>query len=348
MATTIRDIAKEAQVSSATVSRVLRGDTRNGFRVPEATRERIVSIANSLNYQANAAALAMTSGRTGLIGVVITEVTNSFLNSILAGIQNYVKHHDLAIVLYTEIQDDTKRSEEKLLRAIRSRQIDGVLLAHYEASEELIKTLQDQKMPFVTLSPNDMPGKAAVHVDDEAGGRLAAEHLLDLGHRHIAVFGERRNYSVTRYKGVEKTMAIAGLMPHNAMWPEEDVPMHEKSTVDDVRAMCTDLLTQKPEITAIFCTEDGFVVGAYKAARELGLRIPQDLSIVGYDNMSWTVHLEPALTTVQQPKEQQGRLCMELLQELMEGGKPREVWMNPEFVVRDSTAIPRVASIDNV
>ena len=337
MATTIRDVAEVAQVSAATVSRVLRGDSRNGFGVSEATRQRITEIAQKMDYQANAAAMAMASGRTGLIGVAMSEVTSSFLQAILGGIQNYVKQNDLAIVLYTEVEGDAERSEKKLLRAIRSRQVDGVLLTHYKPSKKLIKTLNEQEMPFVTLSPQATPGRAAVHVDDEEGGRLAARHLINLGHQHIAVAGPAFNYSESRWRGADQAISEVGGTAINALWPSTEWQGLDKLQQAQ-QLMCEELLTRHPQVTGIISSEDFYAVSVYRAARKLGRRVPEDLSVIGYDNMYWTEYLEPPLTTVQQPKEAQGRISMELLQRMIEGDEPEEIWMKPDLVIRQSTS----------
>lgn len=339
MATTIRDVAQSAGVSMGTVSRILRDDQRHGFTASPETRQRVLAAAQELGYRPNTAARAMVGGRTGLIGVVIGSVSESFLERILAGVQSFAEASGLAIVLYTDhrAKSSDNREHRNLLDAVQSRQLDGVIAAHCYLSPKVLNELQQQETPVVLLSPQSTPGYSAVHVNDEAGGRLAGEHLLALGHRRIGFVGYRSVYSAARQRGLARVLAEAGATLLKEVSPS-DGPSVRSEPWRTGEALADKLLRQHSACTAIVCSDDYNAVGVLAAAQKIGRRVPDDLSLIGYDDLLWTAFTQPPLTTVQQPKEVQGTRAAELLQELWQGGKPREVWLEPQLTVRASTA----------
>lgn len=337
MASTIRDIARSADVSAATVSRVLRGDRRNGFAVSDATQQRILNAAQELNYRPNIAARAMVQGRTGLIGVVIGSMSESFLERILAGVQSFAASRGLAIVLYTEQGSSDTAFSEHLIGALQARQLDGLIAAQCRLSCDVLEELRRQETPLVLLSPQAAPGYAAVHVNDEAGGRLAGEHLLSLGHQRIAFLGYHSIYSELRERGLSQLLAANGVRLRRRISPASGPSMQDQPWKNG-EALAGQLLKRHPDTTAIVCSDDYNAVGVLAAAQKAGRRVPDDLSVVGYDDLYWTAFTNPPLTTIQQPKELQGTRAAELLLEVLAGGAPREVLLEPQLTQRASTA----------
>lgn len=339
MTTNIRDVAEKAQVSAATVSRVLRADMRNGFGVSDVTRLRILQAADDLGYRPNIAARAVAGGKTGVIGVVIGPVNASFLEDILAGIQKAAQSRGLAILLHSAEGDNV---EETLLDAVRARRMDGCIAAHCALSPRVLAELQERETPVVWLSPELMPGSAAIHVDDERGGFLATTHLLELGHREIAFLGMRLSYDKARCCGYRKAMEERGLETLEWTFDGVDVPFGSATSWRQGEIMAVQLLAQHPRVTGIVCNEDFKALGTLAAARKIGLEVPRDLSVVGYDDLFWMDFTSPPLTSVSQPKEEQGAATFALLMEMLNGKPPREMWLQPELTVRESTAPPRV------
>jgi len=226
-----------------------------------------------------------------------------------------------------------------LAASLRSRRLDGFIAVHYPLPQAAIDELHRQEAPLVMLSPQATPNCAAVHINDFNGGRAVGRHLLDLGHRHIAFLGAPGVYSNNRRLGLREVLADAGVEPYELI---SNMPINKQAEPWlEGQSLTEELFASNTDVTAVVCSDDFKAVGALTAARRAGLTIPDDLSIVGYDNFYWTAFADTPLTTVHQPKEDQGACAVELLQELRNGMPPREVWLEPELIVRGSTARAR-------
>jgi LacI family repressor for deo operon, udp, cdd, tsx, nupC, and nupG len=326
----IDDVARAAQVSTATVSRTLSGRGP----VSAAARERVLEAASSLGYVVSASASGLASGRTRSIGVLMPLLDRWFFATVLHGISTRLQAAGYDLTLYHLSSDEPQRSEV-FETALRRRRIDGVLTVSVELGDDEIAQLQAIGLPVLAIGSAD-PRLARLTVDEAALATAATRHLLDLGHRRIAHLGvsdtRRSDIPAQRAAGFAREMARAGLSP--ARLADADF-----TTADGYRATAT-LLKAADRPTAIFAASDEMAVGALLAARDRGLSVPDDLSIVGVDGHELSAFL--GLTTVDQFPLAQGQRAAEAMLATLENGErpPASVDLPFELVVRGSTAPP--------
>ncbi|QJD87270.1 LacI family DNA-binding transcriptional regulator [Cohnella herbarum] len=327
---TIYDIAKEANVSIATVSKVI---NQNG-RISDKTRKRVSDIMKRLNYQPSMVASALTKKRTYTIGLLIPDLANPFFAEIARSVED--RAHELGFNLVICNTDNDSVKEESYTVLLKQKGVDGIILATGAHNNAILKKLLHQKQVIAVIA-RDMPSLAVdtVLVDDFLGGYLAANHLIELGHRSIAVITEKFEVmsSRERVRGYRQAIEEAGLLF------EEKWVRVSSFQVQDGKATAGLLLDEDNPPTAIFACNDLLAIGAIQAARERGLSVPRDLSVVGFDNTILATIIDPPLTTIAQPIQELGKQIVDLIsQEINEKktSKQRLVLL-PELVVRGST-----------
>ena len=333
---TIHDIAAEANVSVATVSRVLNG---RDHVAPE-TRERISRIVRERGYSVNRSARSLQFGRTGLVGLLVPLVHPNYFSTIVAGVTEALNEHDLRAVLSpTEHKHDR---EVTLLDRLMHGMADGALVVLPEESSAELERLLDSDYRFVVIDPR-LPLDAripAVSAANSAGADQVTRHLLDLGHRRIAAITGPREWLATeeRRRGYHAALASAGILPSSSLEIEADFEI-----TGGARAAMSLLLDRPEPPTAVFAFNDNLAIGTIQAARAHGLRVPEDLSVVGFDDSEHASLITPALTTVRQPLAEMGRTAVNLLRRLIDGQRVEtlHVELGTRLVVRDSTAPPR-------
>jgi LacI family transcriptional regulator len=331
--TTIRDVAAHVGVSVATVSRVLNGRPD----VSPRTREAILEYIREQGYSSNRNARSLAGGRTGLIGLAVPFV-DSYFGLIVAGAAEALAERDSRLVLcLTEQQHD--REVTLLDRLMHGTTDGGLILLPSETASEL-RGLQQRGYPFVVIDPmmpldDDLPVVATAHWQ---GARMATEHLIELGHRRIAVITGRPGWvaSIDRLAGYRSAMATAGLPLDPDLVATGD--WYIEAGITGAHALLR--LPNRP--TAIFAFNDNMAIGVMQVARELGLRIPEDLSVVGFDDIEMSAFLNPPLTTVRQPLREMGRVACGLLARIIEGQKVETtgIELANRLIVRSSTAPP--------
>jgi LacI family transcriptional regulator len=332
---TIRDVARHAGVSVATVSRVLNGRPD----VAPETRDAVVRAIRTYNFTTNRSARALSVGRTGLVGVTIPHVRAEYFASILSGATEALYEQDMRVVLCPTLHEHDR--EVRLVDRLMRGATDGaILLLPSESSDEL-KELQRYGSPFVVADPREplnggIPAVTAAHW---AGAKEATDHLVSLGHRRIAAITGPRGWLATeeRLDGYRASLAEAGVLPEAGLVVDGDF------LIESGYAGACALLDLPEPPTAIFAFNDGMAVGAWRAARERGVRIPSDLSLVGFDDSEVSRMVMPSLTTVRQPLEELGRMAVSLLMRLVDGLRVEAltVKLETKLVVRASTAPPR-------
>jgi LacI family transcriptional regulator len=330
---TIRQIADLAGVSIATVSRVLNGRED----VADETRDLVSRVIRENGYTASRSARGLSAGRTGLVGILVPLLFPAYFAGILAGAAEALSERDLQIVLSpTGGEHDREVSVIDRLHGLT----DGALIILPEESSEELEGLLDGGYRFVVIDPlmpldERIPSVSAAHT---SGADQAMRHLLELGHRRIAQISGPRGWVATedRRRGYRAALAAAGILPDPAL-EVEAVP--ETVPGRDAAGYLLDL-SEPP--TAIFAFNDNIAVGAIQAARARGLRVPDDLSIVGFDDVESATIVTPALTTVRQPLAEMGRTAVSLLNRLLERQRfeTLHVELATRLVVRDSTAPP--------
>ena len=329
--TTIREIADQAGVSIATVSRVLngRGD------VSDETRDLVSRVIRENGYTANRNARGLSAGRTGLVGVVVPLVFPAYFAYILAGAAEALFERDLQIVLSPTGNEYAR--EVSVFNRLHGVTDGSLIILPEESSEELERHL-DNGFRFVVIDPlmqldERIPSVSAANT---SGADQAMRHLLQLGHRRIAHITGPKGWLATedRRRGYRAALAAAGTLPDPGL-EAEAIP-----EIDSGRDAATALLALPDPPTAIFAFNDNIAIGAVQAARARGLRVPDDLSVVGFDDVEHATVVTPALTTVRQPLAEMGRTAVSLLSRLMERQslETLHVELATRLVVRDSTA----------
>ncbi|UFU06491.1 LacI family DNA-binding transcriptional regulator [Ruania halotolerans] len=325
------DVARLARVSGQTVSRVANGNAR----VSPETREKVEEAMRQLGYRANAAARALATGKFRTIGVVtfnLTAVGNiRIVDSVIAGAQEQGYSISLAVV-----ETPTEQGVRAAVRGLTDRAVDGIIVIEARVLDTPNLQLPEE-VPVVIADGGATQKHPSFGMDEAAGARAAVDHLLELGHATVHhLSGPSGSHPGTRRRTAwRQALRRAGrVVPRPALgdWSPES---GYKSGLE--------LIAQR-DVTAVFAANDQMAAGILRAAQELGLRLPEQLSVVGYDNIDIAPYLSPPLTTVNQDLEQVGRRCLDHLLLLMEDPQastdPRGRLVRPRLVVRSSTAPP--------
>ena len=335
-AVTLRDVARVAGVHPATVSRALNEETR--ALVNEATARRVLKAAEKLGYQPNPIARGLKTNRSYTIGVLIPDLTNPLFPPILRGIEDR-----LETAGYTPLTANTDNDPERELldaQAMRARQVDGIIAATARRDHRLHDALLEAGIELVLVNrrQEELPVSSAT-ADDTMGMRLAVEHLLSLGHTRIAHVAGPLDYStgLDRHESFLETMRAAGVAPDPGL-----VPVAEVFREPEGERLCGQLLDEGREFTAIAAANDLLALGCYDAFAERGVRCPEDVSVVGFNDMPYTARFSPPLTTIRIPHYEIGSAAAELMLDRLADGdsQPREIRLEPSLVVRQSTSAP--------
>ncbi|MGW1023351.1 LacI family DNA-binding transcriptional regulator [Streptomyces sp. NPDC002577] len=328
--TTSKDVARAAGVSQAAVSLVL-GDKWRG-RVSEPTAERVRDAARQLGYRPNLAARNLRLGRTRTALLVVPALTNEFFARVYTGAARIATEHGFGVVLYPS-PEGTGPARDPFDSAAAA--LDGVIASSMAA--DALAAIRGDELPLVMLdsNPEDSPGAATVNLDLADGMRQITDHLLTLGHRHFLHIAS----AVTSWTFEVRAQALTAAL--------RDVPgadlrtMTTELSIDASRAATEAALTAPgPRPTALICDDDFLAVGACKAARRLGLRVPDDVSVAGFDDLTLATAVDPELTTVRLPAEHVGERGMTALLAILDGRPVGAEDLPVQLVVRDSTAPP--------
>ncbi|MCH5674180.1 LacI family DNA-binding transcriptional regulator [Streptomyces gilvus] len=327
---TSRDVAQAAGVSQAAVSLVL-GDKWRG-RVSEATAERVREAARELGYRPNLAARNLRLGRTRTVLLVVPALTNEFFAGVYTGAARVAADHGFGVVLYPSPQGIGPAKDPF---ASAQAALDGVIASSMAA--DALSAIRGDQLPLVMLDsdPEGSLGAATVNLDITDGVRQIADHLLNLGHRHflhLAADVPSWTFDVRARELATRLAALPGTTLRTARAP---------ITIDDARTAAEAALSAPgPRPTALVCDDDKLAAGAYKAARRLGLRVPDDLSVTGLDDLALATALDPELTTVHLDAELFGEHGMRALLAVLDGHEPDAGDIPVHLVVRGSTAPP--------
>ncbi|MFV0252827.1 MAG: LacI family DNA-binding transcriptional regulator [Beutenbergiaceae bacterium] len=327
----VSDVARLAGVSVGTVSNVL----NQPDRVAPATRERVQAAITELGFLPNASARQLRSGQISTIGTVVLDVANPFFTEMARGIEDRLSSDDLTLMLASS--DENPQREARYLRLFAEHGVRGVLATPSQGSIDGLLALRDLGIPVVlldTVSP--VPELSSVAVDDVRGAALAIDHLLDLGHRHIAFVNGplTLRQCADRREGVLRALTTRGLDPAQAL---TQVAVENLNTDAADAAVAALLATGRQRPTAIFCANDLTALGALRALREAQLRVPDQMAVVGYDDVSFAAMLTTPLTSVRQPTHAIGWTAADiLLRNGLDGSE--HVVFEPELIIRGSSA----------
>jgi len=333
---TIRDVARQANVSVATVSHVINA---THYVSPELT-QRVLDAIESLGYRPNRLAQALSKQTIPMVALVVPDISNPYWAQVARVVQDITDKHDYSVIVCST--DGILKRELRFLRSL-SGWISGLILHPYHVSQVQVSQAVGDDLPIVILG-DFLPGHEQpanwdhVQGDNEAGARVAVEHLINLGHRRIAfIHGPSDTPSSTlRLSGFRSALESAGIPI------DENILIPGDYTRESGRAGIAKLLSMDQPPTAVFCANDLIALGALETAWQRGYHIPRDLSIVGFDDIDEARRATPPLTTVKGPPRRVGKLAAELLVERLKGrGEPRRIRLEFSLVVRETTASPR-------
>ncbi|GAA3511037.1 LacI family transcriptional regulator [Streptosporangium album] len=327
----IRDVANMARVSVGTVSNVLnRPDV-----VAESTRRRVLDAIRDLGFVRNESARHLRAGHSRTVGLVVLDVANPFFTDVARGVEDAANDAGLVVILCNS--DDNPAKESRYLDLLEEQRVQGILVTPVTATNNRLERLRRRGTPIVLLDRRATEdAQCSVAVDDVLGGELAVAHLLAQGHEHLAFVGALTIRQVQdRYQGAVQAMRAAG---------RDAAELHVvESTALNVAAgrdATARLAGATPRPTAVFCANDLLALGVLQEMTRRRVRIPQDVAIVGYDDIDFAAAAAVPLTSVRQPRQLLGRTAAELLiEETTEdsGHQHRQVVFDPELVVRDSS-----------
>ena len=328
MKPTIYDVARAAGVSIATVSKVI---NQTG-RISDKTRSKVHKGMEELRYQPSMVASALTGKRMNTIGLLIKDLANPFFAEVARAVEDRGQELGFSVVMCSTDNDSEK--EANYIALLKQKKVDGIIVAAGFQNDSALKELIRDHVPVALIS-QEIPELAidSVSVDDYLGGYQVTSHLLSLGHRKIAMIAEDGRSSDGRIRGFRQALREAGIA-----FVDEMLATCEASVEEGLRHGGRFLDAANPP-TAIFASNDLLAIGVMKAARERNVKIPDDLSVAGFDNTILAAFAEPPLTSVAQPIQEMGRQVVDLLVESMENDKKtkQRVVLMPELVIRRST-----------
>jgi len=334
---TIIDVARAASVHPSTVSRVLNGRAELSL-LPE-TRQRVLATARRLGYRPSALARSLRLRRTFTLGMLIPDITNPFFPPIIKGAEDTAHARGYNVILCNT--EDSSEREATYLRVLRERQVDGLLIASSFTADTVIADLRKERFPFVLVNRGSSRGAddLGVLADNRAGMSSAIDHLVELGHRRIGIVAGPQ----TTTTGHERlAFAKSALRARRVRLDESLVAVSEGFSEETGYRAARRVFRAGAPPTAVVCANDLIALGVLRAAHEVGLSVPAELSIVGFNDIPLAGRFDPPLTTVRVPQQEMGARAATLLIAELEGEpiEARRVLVDATLVVRASTAAP--------
>ncbi len=333
---TVHEVAAYAKVSTQTVSRVMNNVPRVAFR----TRERVLAAIKALDYEPNTLARGLVTRRTQTIGVVVYDIANPYYAQMVRGMEDAAFGRGYDLIIGNSDADPAK--DLSYLRVFRRRRVDGILASIADPSRGDLGAWTHASCPVVFLDKFFCSEQCSyVTVNNRQAAFQAVQHLVHLGHRRIGIVTASNTASDSvreRHAGYREALRASGIEPDPGL-----LARCERQIEDGGYQATRELLRAGSLATALFCTNDVIAIGAMRAIYEAGLAIPDDISVVGFDDVPIAALLRVPLTTVAQPIQRMGAAAVELLTERIEGGPSvpaRQVVLDAHLVVRQSTARP--------
>jgi len=332
----IENIAEEADVSTATVSRVL----NNSDRVREETAKRVLEVVNRLNYQTNRVARRMRVKNTNslIIGLIITDVGNPFFSELVRGVEDIAYKNKQAVLISNTDEDPEK--EKFYIDSMLSEKISGLIIAPTTGNSNYLENLVSQNIPVISVDRKPEIDIDTVTTNNKLGAYKAVHYLIKLGHKRIGLVNGIKGLSTTkeRYNGYKMALEEANLEI------DEDLIIFENYKEQGGCRAAQTLLNSEEPPTAIFSTNNLMTLGCIEAIYEMNLKIPDDISLIGFDDMPWSNALNPPLTVIKQQGYDLGTNAAELLIKRLNNSSEHntiDIKLNPELIVRKSCSSPK-------
>jgi DNA-binding LacI/PurR family transcriptional regulator len=330
MSVSIYDIAKRANLAPSTISRALQDHPRIGAQ----TKTRVRALAKEMGYVPSTVARSLTANQTWTIGMVVAAISDPFMGRVVEGVEQVAIGAGFNVILSTS-QNDRQR-EIAVIDVLQQRRVDGIIVVASHLFDRYRRYFDRIEVPIVIIDEQEPAGVIhSVAVDDLGGARLAVEHLLALGHRRIGYVGvtNRPKSNQYRLQGYQATLQAAGITPDSALiFAANNIEDHAKrgeASLEPLRAAGA---------TAIFCYNDMTAIGLLSACYKHDLAVPDDLSVVGFDDIDMAAYTIPPLTTIRQPRLELGQRAMQMVLDLLAGQTPANQLISGELVVRQTTA----------
>ncbi|WP_372635176.1 LacI family DNA-binding transcriptional regulator [Cohnella sp.] len=332
---TIKDIARKAGVSVTTVSRAL-----NGYDdVNEETRRKIKQVAADLSYSPNAVARSLVSKKTRTIGLIISDINragakDAFAYEVLCGINDRAGELNYDLLLFST--NPSKQVEKSYASLCKERNVEGAILSGLRLDDPYLHEVVEQNSFPCVLIDIPITGANVAHVasDSKIGAAMAVRHLLEYGHRRIAMINGHNQASVSqdRYSGYKEALEQSGLAADPAL-------VYDGAFSEDGGAEAMyQILIRNPDVTAVFCASDLMALGAMRTLEKVGLRVPEDMSVIGFDDITIASYCSPKLTTIRQDKYELGYQAAQLLIDMLEERTDnRKILLGNQLIVREST-----------
>lgn len=328
--TTIKDIARKAGVAPSVVSRAL----NNKYGVKESTKKLILKLAEEMNYYPNTAARSLVTRRTETIGIMMADISEPYYSQLIKGME-YIANQTGYTLLFSNSYESIEHNRV-LQKMINAQRVDGLIIVGSNIQEKNFSlALLEEKVPFVLIERNfSDPRVNCIWLDNIEGAYLATKYLIEKGHRKIAHIAGNLYYQVAldRLEGYKRALqewkidySEELVVSGNFLWQKSYETMN-------------DILRHHPQCTAVFAASDAMAYGAIQAINEAGLTIPDDIAIIGFDDLEFSSLTSPPLTTIRQPRYQMGLKAMELLTKILrdEAENGVKIPLKPELIVRRS------------
>ncbi|MCB0423351.1 MAG: LacI family DNA-binding transcriptional regulator [Mangrovimonas sp.] len=331
---TIYDISKELNISAATVSRAL----NNNPKISVKTRELVMKTAKKLNYKQNKLALALKSGRTNTVGVIVPYINRNFFSAVIDGIENELSPHGYHVIICQS--HENVELEANHVTTLLNTKVDGIFMSVSKSTEDHdhFQKVLNEKVPLVFFDrKKDIQGVSSVTIDDFKGGYLATEHLIKQGATRIAHFSGNLNLEIyrKRHDGYIKALKDYGL-PVNEKWI-----VHTNSKIETGASAVSELWQEKTVPDAIFSASDYAALGAIQELKKLNVSIPDEVSIVGFSNEPFTKFMELPISSVDQTPVLMGQIAAQVFLEQINGNQSlsieKKVVLAPELYIRKSS-----------
>lgn len=325
MSSTIKDVAKRANVSIATVSRIVNNQT--GYS--EKTKKKVLEAIEELGYQPNAVARGLINRRTHTIGVLFPKLSSTFVTDLLSGIEKATHEAGSSlIVCHTESNGEKTM---KYLQLLNEKRIDGIIFTSAPLIDEYYQYISKMNVPLVLLSTESYAYNVPyVKVNDRHAAYTATQYLIKQGHKNIGMISGNKDDLIAGRPRIDGF--ISALQDHNLPYDEQKIVTNQGFSFSDGLGSLKTLLDQSPDITAIFAASDELAMGAISAAYQLGIKVPDELSIIGYDNLSIAEMAIPPLTSVAQPLTEMGEVAANMLFEILNHDKVVESRIMPHQI----------------
>ncbi|HYK73599.1 MAG TPA: substrate-binding domain-containing protein [Pseudoneobacillus sp.] len=322
----IKDVAKHANVSIATVSRVV--NNLGGYSL--ATKEKVLQAIEELDYQPNGLARGLINKRTETIAVLFPEVSSMFSSKILKGVEDTVHQRGSSVIVCNTASNGEKTL--KYLKVLQEKRIEGIVFVSEIMTEEYYKVISSMKIPVVLVSTESYQYSIPyVKVNDRHAAFSATDYLIKKGHTKIGMISGNPKDMIAGQPRIEGF--LDALRFHNLIDNENNIVCRDNFLFADGYQALPQLLHKAPDITAIFVASDEMACGAISSANQMGINVPRDLSVIGYDNLPLAEMTIPPLTTVSQPLEEMGEKAATMLFKMLETGEPVESRIMPHTII---------------